>query len=163
MSEEYYDVARTTFRGQFAWDPQACAAHAVDATARMVSSCGFDVKTATAEELDGADVRVKRATRSSGEKWVACMPWRTAALEWHRVILHSSYYDQPSYGRASPAQVSAAKPLEPAARNLESSSREVPRKSWRRRASGTSLGGRTAHDFHVESSPPRLGRAEGTT
>lgn len=91
LSETYYSVARQTFDKQIVWNPHnfasyhSASAYTIIAAAKVVSLCGFDVKTATVEELDRADVQLcRRHTNRNydGSKdqcqWVAIMPWRTA-------------------------------------------------------------------------------------
>ncbi|KAI0738744.1 hypothetical protein BC629DRAFT_322455 [Irpex lacteus] len=132
VSETYYAEARKTFSKQVVWIPRAFAsptysdaARAITVTAKVVSLCGFDVKTATVEDLDRADVRVCRRHGSIDQcQWVAIMPWRTAVFEMHKVPYPESY-DFPEYSKASSAQVAAAKALEPAARKVEFSCREA--------------------------------------
>ncbi|KAI0088544.1 hypothetical protein BDY19DRAFT_993936 [Irpex rosettiformis] len=112
MSQHYYDILNNScfgiIRCRF-WPASILSAESTKQAETVIEACGFDVRTATAAELDDADVRI--LCTQSVSRGTPIMNWRTAAL-----FRFAFYSNKPlTFTRATEKQASATRQLEPKA------------------------------------------------
>ncbi|KAI0083912.1 hypothetical protein BDY19DRAFT_611129 [Irpex rosettiformis] len=105
MSQHYYDLCssiNTGLEGKRTWSPCILSDKGTERTEMVIKACGFDPRTATAAELDQADLRLQCTT--SNERITLIMGWRTA--------ISCCCGTSPSFALATGQQAAAVKPLE---------------------------------------------------
>ncbi|KAI0738740.1 hypothetical protein BC629DRAFT_322244 [Irpex lacteus] len=76
---------------------------------RIVEACGMDCKTATVDDLDRADIRLRCVCISHLKdcQWRPIMTWRMAMANWVRERGRCAHFE-----KATDAETAAAKPME---------------------------------------------------
>ncbi|KAI0768923.1 hypothetical protein BC629DRAFT_805936 [Irpex lacteus] len=108
VPDEIYDIVKWKFHDRL-WSA-GWYNESVPVMPKIVEACGLDPKTATIDDLDRADVRLRWARDAHQEPdWKPIMTWRSATRM--AGVTHSRVMRK-AFERATEAEIAAAKPLE---------------------------------------------------
>lgn len=123
VSDEIYDIVKWKFHDRL-WST-GWYNESIPVMPKIVEACGLDPKTATIDDLDRADVRLRWARDAHEPDWKPIMTWRSAVgrsflvLETMKLTCAMQmagvarlHLRCEAFERATEAEIAAAKPLE---------------------------------------------------